>query len=168
MGADTGSLARDSLRSEDYVGNSPMSAGLTHLGGPSSFHRGSEAPLAAASYPTTATATAQHRLAPQFVRESTPQTMGTAGGIPVAPQLAQATGHVSIPAATSLSYSADSQPAAHGMPSFAQNKSVGGVPVQNSAAEDFPAAEELAVEGSAPSAPAAVFGQVKQGRLQLS
>jgi len=172
MAADNGSLARDSLHSEDYVGNSPMSAGLTRLSGPAtSFQLGSGPPTATASYPTTAAVTSQHRLNPQFVRDSTPQTLGTAGGIPVAPQLAQATGHANISAAGGASQSTDSRPteaAPQGMPSFAERQSAGNVAVQHSTAEDFPASEELTVEDSAPSAPAAVFGQVRHGRLQMS
>lgn len=170
-GEDNGSLARDSLHSEDYVGNSPMSAGLTRLSGPAtSFQSGSASPTAAASYPTTAAVLSQHRLSPQFVRDSTPQTLGTAGGIPVAPQLAQATGHANISAAGSAQ-STDSRPtgaAPQGMPSFADRQSAGNVAVQHSTAEDFPASEELTVEDSAPSAPASVFGQVRHGRLQMS
>lgn len=175
LAADNGSLAHDSLHSEDYVGNSPMSAGLTRLSGPStSFQSGSGPPTATASYPTTAAVTtqqSQHRLSPQLVRESTPQTLGTAGGIPVAPQLAQATGHANISAASSASQSTDSRPtgaALQEMPSFAQHQSAGNVAVQHSTAEDFPASEELTVEDSAPSAPASVFGQVRHGRLQMS
>ncbi|DBA72823.1 TPA: hypothetical protein ACH3X2_010208 [Trebouxia sp. C0005] len=162
-GEDNGSLARDSLHSEDYVGNSPMSAGLTRLSGPAtSSQSGSGPPTATASYPTTAGVTLQHRLSPQFVRDSTPQTLGTAGGIPVAPQLAQATGHANISAADSASQSTVSRPtgaAPQGVPSFAERQSTGNVAVQHSTAEDFPASEELTVEGSAPSAP--VFGQVR-------
>ncbi len=172
LAADNGSLARDSLHSEDYVGNSPMSAGLTRLSGPAtSFQSGNGPPSATASYPTTAPVTSQHRITPQFVRDSTPQTLGTAGGIPVAPQLAQATGHANISAAGSASQSTDSRPtgaAPQGMPSFAERQSAGNVAVQHSTAEDFPASEELTVEDSAPSAPAAVFGQVRHGRLQMS
>jgi len=177
LAADNGSLARDSMHSEDYVGNSPMSAGLTRLTGPSTaFQSSSGPPTAAASVPAISGTPqlSQHRASPQFVRESTPQTMGTAGGIPVAPQLAQATGlaHIS-PASTfsTASQGADSRTtgsAPQGMPSFAGNQSVGNVAVQNSTAEDFPAAEELTVESSAPSAPPAVFGQVKHGRLDMS
>ena len=53
MFADMGSIARDSMHSDEYVGNSPMSAGLQRLSAQSAFHSGSSssptAPLPSAS-----------------------------------------------------------------------------------------------------------------------
>lgn len=178
--ADLGSVARDSMHSDDYVGNSPMSAGLQRLSGPTAFHSGSGPP--AAPFPSANTLSSgtagsgqpfTARPSPQFVTMSTPQTMGTAGGLPVAPELANATGHANIPAVSG-------PPALHGAAvmsgnvppqqmsaPFMDNRSVGGVPVQNTAAEEFPAQEELNVEGSAGSAPSSMFGQIKPGRLGM-
>lgn len=168
--ADVGSLARDSMRSDDYVGNSPMSAGLQRLSGPTAFHSGSGPP--AAPLPS-AGSTLASRLSPQFVTMSTPQTMGTAGALPVAPQLADATGHANIPAVSRLSAAPDGAATSGDVPLqqmpalFMGNRSAGGVPVQHTAAEEFPAKEELSVEGSAGSAPSAMFGQIKPGRLGM-
>ena len=173
--ADNGSLARDSMRSEDYMGNSPMSAGLQRLNAPSTaVHSGGG--RTAASIPSSAAGSAQpsqQRLSPGFVRESTPQTLGTAGGIPVAPQLAQATGPATLSSVStfpSKASGADSRPtgsAPQGMPLSADNRSIGNVPVQHSTAADFPAEEELTVDGSAPSAPV-LLGQLRHGRLDMS
>ena len=175
--ADMGSIARDSMHSDDYVGNSPMSAGLQRLSGPTAFHSSSGPPTAPFSASTLPSGTASNgqpfaaHPSPQFVTMSTPQTMGTAGGLSVAPELANATGHANIPAVSG-------SPAQHGsagmrgnvLPQqisapFMENRSAGGLPVQNTAAEQFPAQEELTVEGSAGSAPA--FGQIKPGRLGM-
>ena len=148
--ADSSSLHRDSMRSEDYIGNSPMSAGLQslqHLSGPATaFHSGS-GPVHAFGRPSMgAVQPSQHLPNPSLVRASTPQTLGTSGGIPVAPPMATGTGHsTTSPVSTS-----------------------GNVAVQSSNAEDFPADEELKVEGSTPSAPQPVFGQMKPGRLTMS
>ena len=174
--ADMGSLARDSLHSDDYVGNSPMSAGLQRLNGPSTaFQTGSgpsAAPFSAASTSSTGGfgQSATHRPSPHFVRESTPQTMGTAGGLPVAPQLAQATGHAFICQQAHNSPAAGAGIAPQHMPAhYADERLVGDVPIQNRAAEEFPAQEELTVEGSAPSAPLpSTVGQIKHGRLDMS
>lgn len=179
--ADVGSLARDSMRSDDYVGNSPMSAGLQRLSGPTAFHSDSGPPAApfpsaGSTLPSGKAGSGQpfaSRLNPQFVTVSTPQTMGTAGALPVAPQLADATGHANIPAVTrppaaphGAATSSDFPPRQMPAP-FMENRSAGGVPVQNTAAEEFPAKEELTVEGSAGSAPSSMFGQIKPGRLGM-
>ena len=166
------------MRSDDYVGNSPMSAGLQRLSGPMAFHSGSGPPAApfpsaGSTLPSGSGQPFAARPGPQFVTVSTPQIMGTAGGLPVAPELANATGHANIPAvssppaaphgaATSGSFPPQQMPAP-----LMENRSAGGVPVQNTAAEGFPAKEELTVEGSAGSAPSAMFGQIKPGRLGM-
>lgn len=167
------------MRSDDYVGNSPMSAGLQRLSGPTAFPSGSGPPGAApfpsagSTLPSGSGQPFAARPSPQFVTVSTPQTMGTAGGLPVAPELANATGHANIPAvsrppaaphgtATSGNFPPQQMPAP-----LMENRSAGGVPVQNTAAEGFPAKEELTVEGSAGSAPSAMFGQIKPGRLGM-
>ena len=141
------SVARDSVHSDDYVGNSPMSAGLNRLSGtsqafqPSGFSTTSH--FSSDSLPPVAVPSSSQG---HFVRESTPQTMGTAGGIPVAPQLAQATGHADIQSMLS------------------HTTTFGGDAVRHPQSEDFPSAEELAPERSNPSAPAMV-GQIRHGRL---
>lgn len=163
-----GSLARDSLHSDDYVGNSPMSAGLQRLSGPSTaFQTGSGLSAASASSTAGFGQPVAHRPNPQFVRESTPQTMGTAGGLPVAPQLAQATGHASVPSVSGAPAAMAAGVAPQQMPAtYANDRSVGDVPIHNRAAEKFPAQEELTVESSAPSAPLpSMVGQIKHGRL---
>lgn len=173
--ADNGSLARDSMRSEDYVGNSPMSAGLQRLNAPSTaIHSGGgRTPANIPSFAAGSAQPSQQRLSPGFVRESTPQTLGTAGGIPVAPQLAQATGPATLSSVStfpSKASGADSRPTGsdpQGMPLFADNRSIGNVPVQHSTAANFPAEEELTVDGSAPSAPV-LLGQLQHGRLDMS
>lgn len=171
-----GSIARDSMHSDEYVGNSPMSAGLQRLSVHSAFHSGSSSsptaplPSASSTFPSGPHGTGQPmpaRLTSRFVTESTPQTIGTAGGLPVAPGLATATGHANISSISGL-------PATHGskvapqqvLAPFVENQSVSGVPVQNSAVEAFPAQEELTVDGSAFSAPS-MFGQMKPGRLGM-
>ena len=178
--ADMGSIARDSMHSDDYVGNSPMSAGLQRLSAPTAFHSGSGPPAApspsASTLPSGAAGSGQRfaaRPSPQFVTMSTPQTMGTAGGLPVAPELADATGNANIPAVSgppaqrgSTVMSGHESLQRMSAPST-ENCSVGGVPVQNNAAEEFPVQEELTVEGSAGSAPSSMFGQMKPGRLDM-
>lgn len=146
------------MRSEDYVGNSPMSAGLQRLGVPSTTFQHTGGPSTSAASIPLAGSTSQ-----RFLRESTPQTIGTAGGISVAPHLAQATGPGNMTSASRLSGLSTT-----GLRGIAEGpESAGNVAVQNSTAEDFPAAEELSVEGSAPSAPSTVFGQVRHGRLNM-
>lgn len=174
--ADMGSIARDSVHSDEYVGNSPMSAGLQRLSAHSAFHSGSSssptAPLPSASStfssgPHGSGQPMAARLTSRFVTESTPQTMGTAGGLPVAPGLATATGHANIPSISGVPATHGGKVAPQQVPApFVENQSVGGVPVQNSAAEAFPAQEELTVDGSAFSAPS-MFGQMKPGRLGM-
>lgn len=177
--ADMGSIARDSVHSDDYVGNSPMSAGLQRLSGQSAFQPGSPTaplPSATSTFPSGPVGGGQPmaaRPSSRFVTESTPQTMGTAGGLPVAPDLATATGHANIPSISGTS-AAPYRPAAMSgnvppqqVPApFVENQSAGGVPVQHSAAEEFPAQEELTVDSSASSAPS-MFGQMRPGRLGM-
>lgn len=179
--ADMGSIAKDSMHSDDYVGNSPMSAGLQRLSGPTAFQSGSSslaAPFSSASSTLPPTLGSGQPIAarptPQFVTVSTPQTIGTAGGLPVAPELANATGHANIPSVIGPPAAPYGPAAMHAqvppqqMPApFIENRSAGGVPVKNSAALEFPAQEELTVEGSAGSAPTSMFGQIKPGRLGM-
>lgn len=183
MVADIGSVARDSMHSDDYLGNSPMSAGLQRLSGPTAFHSSSVPPAApfpsansTSTFPSGADGSGQPfaaRPSPQFVTMSTPQTLGTAGGLPVAPELANATGHAYIPAVSgppaphNAAVMSGNVPAQQMPAPFMESRSAGGVPVQNTAAEEFPAQEELTVEGSAGSAPSSMFGQIKHGRLGM-
>ena len=151
-----------------------MSAGLQRLSGPSSaFHSGSGPPSAPSSSASTlfsSGGTGQavaHQASPHFVRESTPQTMGTAGGLPVAPQLAHATGHAQVAPISGPSVASPGLPQSPAP--YLENRSVGGVPIQHRTAEEFPAQEELKVEGSANSAPQApTIGQIRHGRLDMS
>lgn len=159
---DNASVARDSMHSDDYVGNSPMSAGLNRLSGPAQAFQpsglGASTHLSSDSVPPIATASSSQG---QFVRESTPQTLGTAGGIPVAPHLAQATGHANIPGPGPFSQSLSGT---QFQSRFSNTPIFGGDVVQHPQSEAFPSAEELSPERSNPSAPAAI-GQVRQGDM---
>lgn len=161
---DSSSVARDSMHSDDYVGNSPMAAGLNRLSGPSQAFQPSGLSSTHFSSDSLPPAAVHSNSQGQFVRQSTPQTMGTAGGIPVAPHLAQATGHADISEAA-----AAPQPLSglQFQSQFSNTPLFGGNTVQQPQSEDFPSAEELSPERSTPSAPAMV-GQVRHGRLDMS
>ena len=161
---DSSSVARDSMHSDDYVGNSPMAAGLNRLSGPSQAFQPSGLSSTQFSSDSLPPAAVHSNSQGQFMRESTPQTMGTAGGILVAPHLAQATGHADISGAAAAP---QPLPSSNIQSRLSNTPLFGGDTVQHPQSEDFPSAEELSPERSTPSAPAMV-GQVRHGRLDMS
>lgn len=166
---DSSSIARDSVHSDDYVGNSPMATGLTRLSGTSQAFQPSGLSSSSSQFAPNPALQGVSGSGNRLVRESTPQTLGTAGAIPVAPQLAQATGHANI---------ADAGASAHGSSQSRLSNSplFGHDTIQHVQTQDFPSAEEFTPERSIPSAPALSnipssspnHGQVRQGRLQMS
>lgn len=160
---DNASVARDSMHSDDYVGNTPMSAGLNRLSGPSQAFQpsglGSSTHFSSDSVPSVAIPSSNQG---HFVRESTPQTLGTSGGILVAPQLAQATGDANIAGSGGPQSLSGSQFQAK----LSSTSMFGGDPVRHPQSEDFPSTEEMSPQRSNPSAPAMV-GQVRHGRLDM-